>query len=115
MIGTGIGIPIGMQLAAKSAKAKEAEDLRQAALKHFNRPDAAERCVEWSRRFILFQHKRHPGEMGAIEVVGFLKHLADTLAAVRIVDELQNALDALSLVYEHVVRRPLGDYANEVG
>jgi integron integrase len=32
--------------------------------------------VEWIRRFILFHGKRHPTEMGAGEVEGFLTHLA---------------------------------------
>ena len=27
-----------------------------------------EAYLGWSRRFILFHHKRHPGEMGAMEV-----------------------------------------------
>lgn len=30
----------------------------------------------WIRRFILFQHKRHPEEVGAEEVSQFLSHLA---------------------------------------
>lgn len=32
--------------------------------------------VHWIRRFILFHGKRHPREMGATEVSGFLTHLA---------------------------------------
>jgi integron integrase len=32
--------------------------------------------VEWVRRFILFQGKRHPQDMGAPEVQAFLSHLA---------------------------------------
>jgi len=32
--------------------------------------------VDWVRRFILFQGKRHPREMGAAEVQAFLSHLA---------------------------------------
>jgi transposase len=31
---------------------------------------------EWIRRFILFHGKRHPREMGAVEVGSFLSHLA---------------------------------------
>ena len=30
----------------------------------------------WIKRFILFQHKRHPKDMGAAEVEAFLTHLA---------------------------------------
>ncbi len=32
--------------------------------------------VQWVRRFILFHGKRHPAEMGAVEVEAFLTHLA---------------------------------------
>lgn len=32
--------------------------------------------VDWARRFILFHHKRHPQEMGAVEVETFLSYLA---------------------------------------
>jgi hypothetical protein len=31
---------------------------------------------DWCRRYILFHHKRHPQEMGAAEIAGFLTHLA---------------------------------------
>ena len=32
--------------------------------------------VDWSRRFIIFHGKRHPLELGAVEVAAFLTHLA---------------------------------------
>ena len=32
--------------------------------------------VDWARRFILFHNKRHPKDMGAIELRDFLSHLA---------------------------------------
>jgi hypothetical protein len=32
--------------------------------------------VDWTKRYILFHHKRHPLEMGAAEVRQFLEHLA---------------------------------------
>lgn len=35
-----------------------------------------EAYVMWSRRFILFDGKRHPSAMGADEVNAFLSHLA---------------------------------------
>ena len=35
-----------------------------------------EAYVDWARRFILFHDKRHPREMGAIDVEAFLSHLA---------------------------------------
>jgi hypothetical protein len=32
--------------------------------------------VQWVKRFILFHDKRHPREMGEVEVARFLTHLA---------------------------------------
>ena len=32
--------------------------------------------VNWIRRFVLHHNKRHPRDMGAAEVEGFLTHLA---------------------------------------
>lgn len=32
--------------------------------------------VGWARRFILFHNKRHPKDMGGVEVAAFLSHLA---------------------------------------
>jgi integron integrase len=32
--------------------------------------------LDWARRFILFHDKRHPQEMGVVEVEAFLSHLA---------------------------------------
>ena len=44
-------------------------------LKHYNiRTEQA--YVDWIRRFILFQNKRHPASMGALEIRAFLSHLA---------------------------------------
>ena len=35
-----------------------------------------EAYLDWVRRFILFHGKRHPRDMGAVEVEAFLSHLA---------------------------------------
>ncbi len=35
-----------------------------------------ESYVDWIRRYILFHNKRHPQDMGRIEVEAFLTHLA---------------------------------------
>ena len=63
-----------------SAPPRFLDQVQQAAMTHYNRPDAAARCVEWSRRLILFHNKRHPSEMGVVEVGAFLKHVAGTTA-----------------------------------
>jgi integron integrase len=60
---------------------------------------------DWIKRFILFHHKRHPREMGAIEVQAFLNELANInhLAAAT-----QNqALSALLFLYREVLQQPL--------
>jgi hypothetical protein len=44
-------------------------------LKHYS--IRTEQCyVDWIKRFIVFQRKRRPKEMGAAEVEAFLTHLA---------------------------------------
>ena len=61
--------------------------------------------VEWIRRFILFHGKRHPQEMGAGEVIGFLSHLA---ARRRVAASTQNqALGALLFLYRVVLAREI--------
>jgi hypothetical protein len=35
-----------------------------------------EAYVPWTKRFILFHHKRHPADMGTPEIRAFLTHLA---------------------------------------
>jgi hypothetical protein len=44
------------------------DQLRQAALVHFGRPEPGQRFADFARRFILFHNKRHPREMGLPEV-----------------------------------------------
>ena len=44
-------------------------------LKHYSiRTEAA--YSEWVRRFVIFNGKRHPRELGPVEVEAFLTHLA---------------------------------------
>ena len=35
-----------------------------------------ETYVQWVRRYILFHNKRHPSQMGRVEIKAFLTHLA---------------------------------------
>jgi hypothetical protein len=47
------------------------------ALRTLNYPLSTEKCyVGWVRQYILFHNKRHPIEMGHVEVGEFLSHLA---------------------------------------
>ncbi|HSS65737.1 MAG TPA: phage integrase N-terminal SAM-like domain-containing protein, partial [Gammaproteobacteria bacterium] len=66
-----------------------------------------EAYVGWIRRFILFQGKRHPREMGDAEVQAFLNHLA-VRRGVSASTQSQ-ALNALIFLYRHVLGRPLGE------
>lgn len=57
--------------------------------------------LQWIKRFILFHDKRHPREMGAVEVEAFLMHLA---VAGRVAAATQNqALSALLFLYREVL------------
>lgn len=61
--------------------------------------------VDWIKRFILFHHKRHPAEMGSVEVEAFLTDLAiehDVAASTQ-----NQALSALLYLYKEVLRQPL--------
>lgn len=61
-----------------------------------------EECyVEWMRRYILFHNKRHPLEMGALEIEEFLTHLA-VEGHVSISTQNQ-ALHALLFLYQQVL------------
>ncbi len=82
------------------------DQVRQALrLKHYS-IRTEESYVNWIRRYILFQNKRHPAEMGAPEVQAFLTHLAvpENVAA-----STQNqALSALLFLYREVLHQDLG-------
>lgn len=57
--------------------------------------------VDWVRRYILFHGKRHPAEMGAVEVTAFLTHLAVERS---VSPSTQNqARAALLFLYRHVL------------
>ena len=61
--------------------------------------------VDWIRRFILFHDKRHPDEMGELEVTAFLSSLATHR---RVSASTQNqALAALLFLYQRVLDRDL--------
>ena len=60
-----------------------------------------EAYVHWIRRFILHHPKRHPNEMGALEISAFLSHLAVEL---HVAPATQNqALNALVFLYKQVL------------
>ena len=67
---------------------------------------------DWARRFILFNGKRHPNQMGVPEINAFLSHLAvsDQVAA-----STQNqALNALVFMYRYVLYQDLEGDINPI-
>ena len=63
--------------------------------------------LAWIRQFILFHGKRHPAELGDVEVSAFLTYLAERR---NVAAATQNqALNALVFMYRHVLDRPLGE------
>ena len=79
--------------------------VRQAIrLRHYSRR-TEEAYLGWIRRFILFHGKRHPMEMGEVEVTAFLTSLA---VRRRVSASTQNqALSAILFLYKHVLEREL--------
>ncbi len=66
----------------------------------------------WVRRLILFHGKRHPRELGELQVGAFLTHLAVDR---KVSASTQNqALNALVFLYKAVLERPLGDVGGVV-
>jgi integrase len=63
--------------------------------------------VHWIRRYILFHGKRHPREMGEVEINGFLTHLA-VEGQVSASTQTQ-ALCALLFLYRTVLEKEVGE------
>jgi len=62
--------------------------------------------VDWAKRFILFHQKRHPTEMGRVEIEAFLTYVAVDR---HIAASTQNqALSALLFLYQAVLRQEVG-------
>jgi hypothetical protein len=72
-----------------------------------------ESYVSWIRRFILFQQKRHPTDMGGAEITAFLTALA---TRARISASTQNqALSALLFLYRDVLSTDPASYRPSSG
>jgi len=68
--------------------------------------------VDWIKRFILFHNKKHPSEMGEIEVGEFLSYLA---CERNVATSTQNqALSALVFLYKQVLQCNFGEISNIV-
>jgi hypothetical protein len=67
-----------------------------------------EAYVGWIRRYILYHNKKHPRDMGALEVELYLTHLAvgEKVSA----NTQKQALNALVFLYHRVLQKPLGQF-----
>jgi integron integrase len=63
--------------------------------------------IYWIRYFIVFHKKRHPAEMGALEVEQFLTHLAVKRTVSVATQKI--ALNALAFLYNRILEQPFGD------
>jgi len=66
--------------------------------------------INWIKRFIIFNHKRHPKEMGEKEIrdyLSFLAQKADVAASTQ-----NQALNAIVFLYREVLHRDLGDFSS---
>ena len=65
-----------------------------------------EQCyLDWIKRFILFHGKKHPADMGEVEITAFLTNLA---VEKHVAASTQNqALSAILYMYKHVLSREL--------
>ena len=81
-------------------------ELRRALRTRHYSPRTEEAYVQWVRRFVRFAGLRHPRELGAVEVTGFLTHLA---VERRVSASTQNqALSAITFLYREVLDAPVG-------
>ena len=63
--------------------------------------------TRWIKQFILFHNKRHPLEMGEVEINQFLAHLAVNK---KVAASTQNqALCAIIFMYKHVLKKEIDD------
>src|SRR5439155_26977189 len=86
---------------AESSKPKLLDRVRHAVrARHYSRR-TEKAYVHWIKRYIFFHGKRHPGEMGAVEVTAFLTALA---VRERVAASTQNqALNALLFLYREIL------------
>ena len=87
-------------------RSKLLEDVRDAIrLRHYSyRTEKS--YVYWIRKFILFNQKRHPAEMGQDKIRNFLTFLARQR---KVAASTQNqALSALLFLYKHVLHKEIG-------
>lgn len=76
--------------------------------KHYSMRTEEAYCY-WIKQFIFFHNKRHPQELGEIEINAFLSHLAVDR---HVAASTQNqALNAVVFLYKQVLDKDLGDFS----
>lgn len=84
-----------------AAKPRLLEQVREAIGRLHYSLRTEDTYVHWIRRFIYFHGKRHPRELGAVEVTAFLNHLARDRG---VAASTQNqALASLLFLYKEVL------------
>lgn len=84
------------------------DQVRQVIRKKHYSYKTEEAYVQWIKRFIIFNGKKHPAEMGEKEISRFISHLAINR---NVAASTQNqALNALVFFYKHVLNIELGDF-----
>jgi hypothetical protein len=81
--------------------------VRQVAQTRFGQSGPADRCVEWTRRLVLFHNKRHPRELSPGDVGRFLQHVAQTEKDP--LPRLEEAHTSLTFLYREVLGLELGE------
>ena len=68
--------------------------------------------ADWVKRYVLFHDKRHPKDMGAVEINQFLSYLATDL---NVAASTQNqACCAMVFLYKHVLGKDPGEFGDVV-
>lgn len=71
---------------------------------HYSRK-TEEAYISWIKRFILFNNKRHPNEMGAEEIKKFISFLANEK---HVSSSTQNqALNAILYLYKNIIKKEI--------
>jgi len=79
--------------------------------RHYSRRTEKSYC-HWIKRYVIFNHMRHPKEMGETEINTFLSHLA---LKRKVSASTQNqALSAILFLYRHVLKRDVGDLGDVI-
>ncbi|MGQ0642474.1 MAG: phage integrase N-terminal SAM-like domain-containing protein [Gemmatimonadaceae bacterium] len=63
--------------------------------------------LAWIRRYIRYHGLRHPQELGDIEIIAYLTHLAERESVTQ--STQMQALSALLFLYREVMGRRVGD------